>query len=313
VSTAFREALLALGGRLVAAWAADDATGSTLAATKGPAGTYAAGISPGWLSPVPSDPNRAHRYFPGTALASVPDQATLDLANGPATLVVAARRDATANGVATLIDKGTNAYAAAFNFDKATVSQSGVGSAAAEQNTTVDSEPHLFFFEVNGPSSYRIWKDGVDVTSDQSTRTLADNASALAIGGNPTGRDYFTGSLEAYVVSGLLTATDRHAIVDAFTGTQTPSATLNITDAADGSAITALSFTGQAGSGTTTDRLHLAMSDGTARSVEIVETASWLSVSRTTGVTPFDVDVVADFANVQAGTQQTILTINVLA
>jgi hypothetical protein len=218
VVTTWRDAVIALGPSLRSYWTIDDATGTTLTAADGPAGSYW-GMQQGWLSPVVVDPNRQHRFFDTNAYATVADVPELDLANS-FSLLLAIRRGTTGAGTFTVYDKGAGSTGVWFVDDKLTFGAVNSTTAiTAETGTTTDRNPHLFLVTWDGTNA-KIWKDNVDVTGSVTATTLVDTAVALNLGKYSGGStNWFSGSMEVGTYTGVLTANQRAALYSAYSGT----------------------------------------------------------------------------------------------
>jgi hypothetical protein len=245
-STLFSDAVLALGARVTNAWRLADATGTTATALVGAAGTYGGGDAtkvPPFTgeSPVPADLSRAHRLFDGTSYMSVPSGTTLNVADGPVTWVLAAKRTDFGPSQMTVFEKGTGGPGLAFANDKLQLYAAGSGPIVEETTVTEDTAPYLFFVEKNA-GTVSIYKAGttgslVNVTGVVSNRTLVNTATALGVG-SPTGTgSFFEGSAELYWVAGVLTAAERQSITDAWRGVAPPSppSSITATGSVDGS------------------------------------------------------------------------------
>ena len=145
------------------------------------------------------DANGAVALTGGTGHVVVPDASALDLANGPWSIELWAKRADAGTYYQLLYSKGSQGNVFFFN-NKLTVDDD-VATVATESGTTTDQNWHHFVV-TRAPGVTKIWKDGVDVTAPvNDARVFTSNAVALNLGRYTflNGLN-FTGSLDEVAV-----------------------------------------------------------------------------------------------------------------
>lgn len=263
-STAFRTAVLALGTQVSYGWTMDEqTTTATMAAVKGTAGVYGAADStrvpaPGWLSPVPSDRNRSHKYFDGVDdTAQVTDEAGLRLGDGPVTYIVALRRDQSFSDGAvgtrydTILSRNASDVSLVFKGNKLTLYPAQTTNFIVEESSTTppDAVPSLFFVTKNGTTAtiHKATQTAglVDVTNTLGSFALTATTNALGVGSavSPL-RNFYSGAMEVYVCPAALTGAQRQTITDAWIGVTAPAppTSLSAVGSTDGSGTITVSW-----------------------------------------------------------------------
>jgi glucose/arabinose dehydrogenase len=168
----------------VAYWRLGETTGVVAADTAGTlSGWYGGTTVRGVPGAITGDPDGAVSFDGVSGHIGVPDYAPLDLGNGPWTVELWAKRNTTVARTQALIDRGPGSYQITFSGStgKFTVGRNGAGVIARESGTTTDTAWHHFVVTKNG-SAIRIYKDGVDVTSNTSSSTLTNSSTNLWFG-----------------------------------------------------------------------------------------------------------------------------------
>jgi glucose/arabinose dehydrogenase/PKD repeat protein len=179
-------------------------TGTTVAAdSRGTnTGTYTGGYTQGTTGALSGDANTAVTLNGTTGFVAVPDSNSLDLGNGPLSYEVWAKRADQGTYYQLLYTKASQGNLFFLN-GKFTLDNDAT-TIVQESGTTADTNWHHFVVTRSGSGSgnTRLYKDGIDVTTEVNTSvSLSTNSSALAIGRyNPTYGLYFPGSLDEIAV-----------------------------------------------------------------------------------------------------------------
>lgn len=157
-----------------------------------------------------------------TGLIAIPDNAILDLGNGPFTLGAWIRRGLGAAGDDTILSKGENAYnmRVAGN-NRVQLIQSGIAVAIESAGTITDQARHFVVARYNGATG-AVFIDGVDDTLSVATPVMANNANTLRIGADSSpadaAREFFEGVIDEVLIwSRMLTANEIRALFAAGT------------------------------------------------------------------------------------------------
>lgn len=212
-------ALVLAHANLQAYWRMGEASGTTLADSKGTnTGTLAAtGIIYGTTPGLTGDANKALTFDASTNPATVPDATALDLSDGPLTLELWVKR-ATTGGAATLtlLNKGAtggSAHELTFATDDTLrfgVSPNAVANPIARTGAINDTTTwHHVVVTKNGATT-KMYLDGVDVTVAGTNQTLGDSTNVLRIGHfSAAGVGRFPGSMdELAIYKEVLSAAD---------------------------------------------------------------------------------------------------------
>jgi hypothetical protein len=170
-------------------------------------GTHALVSSPGLLAHTDVAGANGARDFDGASgYVSVPDAPQLDLGDH-LTIEFLARPDAI-GAVMRVVDKGANAYSVYINATGAVVfEQKGVGTIAASTINLVAGTIYYVEVKKSGPL-VKILIDDVDRTGTVVNRTLVDTATALNIGRNVSGGEFFNGALDEVALYDLRLTAD---------------------------------------------------------------------------------------------------------
>ncbi|MEJ7696122.1 MAG: LamG-like jellyroll fold domain-containing protein [Candidatus Limnocylindrales bacterium] len=176
----YRETVLA--DAPVAYWRLGETTGVAADTAGSLSGWYGGTTVRGVSGAIAGDPDGAVSLDGSSGYIGVPDYTPLDLGNGPWSVELWAKRNTT-TATQALIDRGPGSYQITFSGStgKFTVARNGAGTIARESGTTTDTAWHHFVVTKNG-SAIRIYKDGVDVTSNTAATSLTNSSTNLWFG-----------------------------------------------------------------------------------------------------------------------------------
>jgi Concanavalin A-like lectin/glucanases superfamily len=185
----------------VAYWRFGEGSGTTLTDSSPNAlnGTYAgSGIAHGVPGGIDGDPNTAVTFDGSSDPATVPDNALIDLADGPLSIELWVKRSTTLGTLQTLVNKGTNAYLLRFETNN-TFTLRKTSAIATSSVAIADQLWHHIVATKNGAAA-SLYLDGVDVKVPGTPATLADTANALRIGHTSAGASRFIGSVDELAI-----------------------------------------------------------------------------------------------------------------
>lgn len=200
----------------VADFGLGEASGSFVDKRGGASGTGAGGLTRGVTGLVPGGADAAAVTFDGsTGKITVPDEAALDLGDGPFSIEFWARRSRV--GVTeVLIDKGVTGgiaytiYYASTNQLRLADSQDGNAYVSCSSLIT-DLGTHHFVFTKNG-TDVHAYMDGVEATTAGSNVTaLVNNTAPLTIGAAEAGGNEYGGTLDEVKIYKKVLTPDRVA------------------------------------------------------------------------------------------------------
>ena len=157
-------------------------TGTTVAAdSRGTnTGTYTGSYTQGVAGALTGDANGAVTLTGGTGYINVPDSNSLDLANGPWSVELWAKRADQGSYYQLLYSKGSQGNIFFLN-NKLTVDDD-IDTIATESGTTTDANWHHFVV-THAPGDTKVYKDGVNVTTVvNNSRFTTSNTAALNLG-----------------------------------------------------------------------------------------------------------------------------------
>lgn len=143
--------------------------------------------------------------FPGTSgnYITVPDQAKLDLGDGPWTIECWARRDSSGTNYRVLVDRGVGGPDLYFDIttNKLQVELSGSTQNVNETGSTTDNNWHHWVVTRASGGPTTLYKDGVDVTNFLANPTYGATTGTLNIGGYRDGTSYpFDGAIDEVAI-----------------------------------------------------------------------------------------------------------------
>jgi hypothetical protein len=144
-------------------------------------------------------PNTAVAFDGSSDPATAPDNAALDLGDGPLWFSFWFERSATQGANQMVVTKGTGAWGARFDTANRLVLVSGANLAIARTTAITDQDWHWAYFDKDGAASH-VYLDGVDATNAVANQTLTDTATTLRIGFVTPGVQRFPGSLARLAV-----------------------------------------------------------------------------------------------------------------
>jgi Concanavalin A-like lectin/glucanases superfamily len=188
----------------VSYWRLGELSGTTAADSKGTnTGTYTGGFTLGQTGAIVNDTNTAVLLNGTTGYISVPDNNSLDLANGPLTLEAWIKLSATGNFDG-IICKGNGAY----YFRKSTdgslhfLRDSGADLAGSTRTITDTTTWHyvvVTYAGANGAVTFYV--DGLSSGSSSPASNLVNTAYVLTIGRRSTSAtEFFHGSIDEVAV-----------------------------------------------------------------------------------------------------------------
>jgi glucose/arabinose dehydrogenase len=196
-------ASLVAGDGAVSYWRFGE-TGTTVASdSRGTnTGTYTGGYTQGTTGALAGDANTAVTLNGTSGYVAVADSNSLDLANGPLSYELWAKRADQGTYYQLLYTKLSQGNLfflnGKFTFDN------DATTIVQESGTTADTNWHHFVItrSGSGPGNTKLYKDGIDVTTEVNTSaSLSTNSSAVAIGRySSTYGLYFNGSLDEVAV-----------------------------------------------------------------------------------------------------------------
>lgn len=160
-------------------------------------GTYAgSGITYGAAGALVGDTDDAITTA-STDTASVPDNAALDLGDGPFTIEFWVKRSATQGANQTVLIKGNSSYHIRFRAaNQIALFKQGVSGVVSRSYYPItDLNWHHVVFTKDG-ADRKVYVDGVDWTFLGTDQTMVDSATPLLIGHSQTGIEQFPGSLD---------------------------------------------------------------------------------------------------------------------
>ncbi|HEY0711915.1 MAG TPA: LamG domain-containing protein [Polyangia bacterium] len=150
-------------------------------------GSYVGAPSLNVMGALVGDANAATRWFGAGDHATVPDSASLDLGDGPFTLEAWVKRNEGDADMATILQKGINAYQFGFFENRIGLFRddgSGPGAPIAVSTTlqTDTTAYHHYVVTKNG-AAVKIYVDGIDVTGPVTNLPLSNTTTPLLLGG----------------------------------------------------------------------------------------------------------------------------------
>jgi len=185
---------------LVGHWRLGETTGTAAADAKATnPGTYNGSPTLGQTGALAGDANRAVLLDGVDDHVSVPDSASLDLADGPFTLEAWVKLSDANSGTQEIINKGANSWSMSFGNDAGLfkLAQDG-GTDITSHSRTVDTSRFQHYVVTKSGTATRLYVDGVDVTGPISDRTLVNTTLPLMFGrdADTTGTEWLRGTID---------------------------------------------------------------------------------------------------------------------
>ncbi|GAB3049947.1 hypothetical protein GCM10027053_06070 [Intrasporangium mesophilum] len=195
----YRAAVLGTPG-LVSYWRLDDTSGTTAAdATGANAGLYYNGVALGQPGALLGDPNSSAGFDGSNDYVAVADGASLDTGDS-LTLEAWVRRASTSNSARTVLSKGSGSWRLSFVKDTLTFSKGGSGMIAAASVPTKDTTSFHHLVATKSGHLVTLYIDGIDRTGQVTSRAVGNNATALNIGRDTDGTQYFAGLIDEVAI-----------------------------------------------------------------------------------------------------------------
>ena len=193
--------ILATSG-LVSYWRLGETSGTTAADAKGASmGSYRNGVALGQQSALTHDPDPSAKFDGSNDYVSVADHASLD-SGDRFTLEAWVRRSHTSStSTHTVLSKGSGSYRLSFVNDVLTLTKAGSGTIAKASVSTTDTTGFHHVVATKSGGTVKLYIDGVDQTPAKVTnRTIANNSTALNLGRDPSGTQYFPGLVDEVAI-----------------------------------------------------------------------------------------------------------------
>ena len=144
-------------------------------------GTYVNGVTLDAPGALAGDTNTAALLDGTNDYASVPDVASLDVADGPLTLEAWVKRSDAASTSMCIFDKGVGAFQFCLDASNVVLLRNGVAYISRSPTTITDTSWHHIVATKSGATSV-LYVDGVNVTGTVTNQTLVSTATALLFG-----------------------------------------------------------------------------------------------------------------------------------
>lgn len=186
-------------------------------------GTYTGGVTLGQPSLVRSDPNLAIAGDGRSGYVNVPDHATLDLGNGPMSIICFARLNTIATPQS-FADKGSGAYIWRTDaLGREIFRRNGFTTLCTATSAITPGTTNFHAVTYDG-TTVKLWRNAVDVSGATTAATLTDTAGALILGAADNGTvNWIDGFLdEVAIFNTVLSAADIAALYAAALGSLPP-------------------------------------------------------------------------------------------
>jgi uncharacterized delta-60 repeat protein len=195
----YRKEVLATS-RLVSYWRLDEQNGMT-AADSGQAnlGTYLNGVRLGRPGALLYDPNASASFDGTNDYVRVADGVALDTGDS-FTLEAWVKRSRTSTPIHTVLSKGNGAGRLSFVHNVLTLTKGNSGTIVKARVSTTDTTAFHHVVATKAGSTVKLYIDGVDQTGPVTNRTIVNTSTALNIGRDTAGSEYFAGLIDEVAV-----------------------------------------------------------------------------------------------------------------
>jgi uncharacterized delta-60 repeat protein len=186
--------------RLVSYWRLGETSGATAADAKGTnTGTYRKGVTLNQPSALIQDANPSAGFDGSNDYIDIADHESLDTAD-TFTLEAWVKRSSTSTSGKTVLSKGTGSWQLSFVENKLTLTKSGSGTIATANVSTTDITGFHHVVATKSGSTVKLYIDRIDRTGTVTNRTIGNTSTALNIGRNTAGSEYFPGLIDEVAI-----------------------------------------------------------------------------------------------------------------